>query len=342
MKSSTFLVTTPIPEPGMSILAEAGKVVSPAVCPTPDLLREHCSSGAFDILVSQLSDRLDAPLLKSAKIWGISNYAVGVNNIDIPAATMRSIMVANTPGILTDATADITMLLILGAARRVVESDQFLRAGKFTGWQPDLLLGRDVSGATLGLAGFGRIAMRVIFCPRPPGDRPVSEEELGELSGRVQQVTWQELVRSSDYLSLHVPMTTDTQHLVDAKVLETMKDTAVLINTARGPIVDESALVHALQMGQIASAGIDVYENEPRLEPGLAELANTVLLPHLGSATSPVRSEMARVCAENAVAMARGRVPPHPVNPEAWSAGSCCPNSFRGYTAPQPAALSSD
>lgn len=161
--------------------------------------------------------------------------------------------------------------------------------------------------------------MQVQFCPRPPGDRPVTDEELGEFAGLVTHTDWNSLVATSDYLSLHVPLNAQTRHLVDAGVLTAMKPSAILINTARGPVVDETALVAALKSGEIAGAGLDVYEDEPALAPGLAEQSNTVLLPHLGSATVSVRAEMARLCAENAVAMAQNRIPPHPVNPEAWN-----------------------
>lgn len=322
-----FLVTTPIPGPGLPLLEAAGTVT---VLPEPPDYEELCSlsaSGDYDVVLTQLRDTIDAALLEQATLKGISNYAVGYNNIDVAAATARGIQVANTPGVLTDATADIAFALLLGTARRVVEADAFVRAGEFHGWEPEMLLGKDISGATLGLAGFGRIAravarralgfgMEVIFAPRPPGHREVSEEELGEFAGQVTQVRWEELVERSDFLSLHVPLTDETTHLVDAAVLEAMKDDAILINTARGPVVDEAALVQALREGVIAGAGLDVFENEPVLAPGMAELTNTVLLPHIGSATVPVRNEMSRLSALNAIAMARGETPPHPVNPE--------------------------
>ncbi|WP_328393149.1 2-hydroxyacid dehydrogenase [Nocardia sp. NBC_00416] len=328
MTPTDFLVTTPLPDPGMRLLETAGTVTVAATRPSRDELADACASGAYRVVVAQLQDEFDADLLDRARITGISNFAVGYNNIDIAAATANSIVVGNTPGVLTDATADLAFLLVLAVARRCVEADAFVRAGKFRGWEPELLLGHDVSGATLGLAGFGRIAratarralafgMTVAFCPRPPGDRAVSAEELGEFAGRVRHVSWPELVETSDYLSVHVPLNAETRHLVDGSVLRSMKRSAILINTARGPIVDESALVTALRDGTIAGAGLDVYEDEPRLAPGLAELPNTVLLPHLGSATVPVRAEMARRCAENAVAIARGERPPYPVNPEA-------------------------
>ncbi len=328
--ATDFLVTTALPDPGMNILHQAGSVLVPDAPLTASDLIAACQSGEFRVVVAQLGDTFDNALLERAAITGISNYAVGVNNIDVASATRRSIIVGNTPGVLTDATADIAMLLILGVARRCVEADQYLRAGKFTGWQPELLLGHDISGKTLGLAGFGRIAratarramafgMDVAFCPRPPGDRHVDDDELGEFAGRVRHLNWPGLVATSDFLSLHVPLTQGTRHLVNAEVLGRMRPTAILVNTARGPVVDERALVQALEGGVIAGAGLDVYEAEPQLAPGLADLPNTILLPHVGSATVAVRAEMARLCALNAVAMARGEVPPHPVNPEAWT-----------------------
>ena len=329
MSKPTFLVTHPIPEPGMSALRTAGRVHVPASPPNAAELATACRSGDFAVVVAQLSDLFDADLLAEAKVTGISNYAVGYDNIDIAAATGHNIVVGNTPGVLTDATADLTMLLILATARRAIEADQFTRSGQFTGWKPELLLGHDVSGATLGLAGFGRIAratavraaafgMNVIFCSHPPAGRLVDQDELVRLPYAVRQVSWKELVESSDFLSLHVPLTATTRHLVDGAVLAAMKPAAILVNTARGPIIDERALVHALRDGRLAGAGLDVYEHEPKLTPGLADLPNVVLLPHVGSATTKVRARMAELCAENAIAMAHGKIPPHCVNPEAW------------------------
>ncbi|WP_120521811.1 2-hydroxyacid dehydrogenase [Arthrobacter celericrescens] len=321
-----FLVTTPIPEPGLRLLSDAGQVTVLPEPPDYATLSRLCASGNYDVVLTQLRDVVDADLLAHARVKGVSNYAVGYNNIDVDAATRHGIMVGNTPGVLTDATADIAMLLILGTARRVVEADTVVRAGKFLGWEPEFMLGRDVSGAVLGLAGFGRIAravarralgfgMEVLFAPRPPGDRPVDDGELGEFAGKVRQVPWPELVERSDFLSLHVPLNAQTHHLVDAAVLAGMKPGGILINTARGPVVDEAALVDALRAGVIAGAGLDVFEDEPRLAAGLAELPNTVLLPHVGSATVSVRAEMARLSALNAIAMAEGRLPLHAVNP---------------------------
>jgi glyoxylate reductase len=329
MTRPRILVTTPIPEPGPSLLDNAADVTVLKETPTYEDLAAICASGDFDVVLTQLRDRIDAELLAKARVRGISNFAVGYNNIDITAATERGIMVGNTPGVLTDATADIAMLLILGTGRRVIEADQMVREGRFYGWEPELMLGSDVSGRTLGLAGFGRIAratarralgfgMEVLFAPRPPGDRAVDDAELGEFAGKVRKVGWDEVVTASDYLSLHVPLNEDTHHLVNADVLARMKPSAILINTSRGPVVDEAALVEALRTGTIAAAGLDVFENEPLLAPGLAELPNTVLLPHIGSATVSVRAEMSRLSALNAIAMGAGRLPDHPVNPTAW------------------------
>lgn len=330
MGDARFYVTTPIPDPALPLLRAAGSVELPDEPPDAAQLWQACASGEYDVVVAQVRDRFDADLLSAARIRGVSNFAVGYDNIDVAAATANSVLVGNTPGVLTDATADLAMLLILAVGRRAVEADTFLRSGRFTGWEPNLLLGQDISGRTLGLAGFGRIGratarralafdMQVLFCRRPPGGgEQLSVDELGELAGRVRQTSWDDIVAVSDYLSLHVPLSEQTRHLVNAAVLRAMKPTAVLVNTARGPVVDEAALVAALASGEIAGAGLDVYENEPRLSPGLAGLPNTVLLPHIGSGTVAVRAQMSRLCAENAIAMAQGLVPPHPVNPEAW------------------------
>lgn len=323
-----YLITMPVPEPGPSLMAASGAVTVLPSAPDHETLRQLCASGDFDVVLTQLRDVVDADLLATARVKGVSNFAVGFNNIDVAAATRYGVLVGNTPGVLTDATADVAMALVLATARRVVEGDRMVRDGRFTGWEPELLLGRDVSGAVVGLAGFGRIAratarralgfgMEVLFAPRPPGDRPVGDDELGEFAGRVRQVPWDELVARSDYLSLHVPLVESTRHLVDLDVLRRMKPEAVLVNTARGPVVDERALVEALRAGEIAGAGLDVYEDEPQLAPGLAELPNTVLLPHVGSATVSVRREMSRLSALNAIAIAEDRVPPHLVNSEA-------------------------
>ncbi|SDX68392.1 glyoxylate reductase [Saccharopolyspora shandongensis] len=327
MSHPTFLVTTPLPDPGMQMLRAAGDVVVPDRELTAEELTAVCSSGSHDVVVAQLINIFDETTLAAATVRGISNYAVGYDNVDVAAATNHGILVCNTPGVLTAATADLAMLLILATARRCVEADAYLRSGRFRGWRPELLLGADITGASLGLVGFGRIARATAeralgfgMTVRYTARRAVPDDDLGPLAGRVQHAEFDELVRTSDFLSLHVPLNADTHHLIDADVLRAMKPTAYLINTARGPVVNEQALVAALRDGQIAGAGLDVYEHEPDVADGLADLANTTLLPHLGSATRSVRATMARRCAANAIAMARGEMPEHPVNPEAWRA----------------------
>lgn len=324
-----ILVTESLPEPGMKLLHDAGAVTLLPEVPDAAALKALCASGDFDVLLARLGDSVDADLLEGAKLRGVSNFAVGFNNIDVAAATKQGILVSNTPGVLTDATADVAMLLMLGTARRVVEGDNFVRSGQFAGWNPGLMIGADVSGQVLGLAGFGRIGratarralafgMDVVFSPRPSAERIVSAEELGEFAGKVTQLPWNEVVAKADFLSIHVPLNDQTRHLVDASVLAAMKPSAFLVNTSRGPVVDEAALVTALRDGVIAGAGLDVYENEPELAPGLADLPNTVLLPHIGSATDPVRGKMAVLAAKNAIAIGKGEMPEFAVNPDAF------------------------
>lgn len=322
-----FLMMTPIAEKGMALLREAGEVVMGEDVGGGAALADLVASGDYDVVVSALDQRFTADVLAGARIKGVANYAVGYNNVDVEAATRAGVAVGNTPDVLTDATADIAMLLLLGVARRAVEGERMVREGRFDGWSWDLLVGKDVRGAVLGLAGFGRIGravaeralafgMEVVFAPRPPAHREVTDAELGDLAGRVRQVTWEEMVDQVDYLSLHVPLTEDTRHLVDADVLARMKEGAVIVNTARGPVVDEAALVAALRAGRISGAGFDVYEDEPALAEGLAELDNVMLLPHLGSATEGTRDAMAVLTARNAVGMATGGEIPGLVNPE--------------------------
>ncbi len=270
-----------------------------------------------DALLCLLTDTIDKTVLvASNKLKVISNYAVGFNNIDIIEATRRKIPVCITPGILTNATADLTWALILSVARKIVASDKFTRSGLFTGWAPNLFLGGDITGKTLGIIGMGRIGqavakratgfdMTIIYTARSdkniPGAKFVSLNELLEIS---------------DVVSLHTPLTPETRHLIDSEQLKRMKKTAYLINTTRGPVVNEHALLDALKSNSIAGAGLDVYEEEPLLTPGLTELNNIVLLPHIGSATVETRTNMAILAAENAIAIIQGKKPHAIANPE--------------------------
>jgi glyoxylate reductase len=287
-------------------------------------LDEMCAAVAGkEAVLCLLTDSINAKVLEAAKGCRIfANMAVGFNNVDVAEATRRGILVTNTPGVLTDCTADITWALILGVARRAAEGDVEMRAGRFPGWGPLYMLGGDVTGATLGLIGPGRIAgavakravgfgMTILYHGRR------RSSEIDALGG--QLVTLDDLLQRSDFVSLHVPLTSETRHLIGADALSKMKPTAYLINTSRGPVVDEHALVAALRDRRIAGAGLDVYENEPEMAAGLADLPNTVLLPHLGSATIATRAAMSRIAGENLCAALRGEKPANLVNPEAWS-----------------------
>lgn len=275
-----------------------------------------------DGVLCTLNNRIDAEVMDAVPTVKVfANFAVGYNNIDVPAATERKVVITNTPGVLTDATADLTWALMLATARRVVEADEFMRSGKFKSWAPLMYLGGDVTGRTLGIVGAGRIGaavglrakgfgMNVLYTTSSSRSRELEQE----VSAR--RVPLEELLRESDFVSIHVPLSEDTAHLVGTRELEMMKPTAYLINTARGPIVDETALVDALQRNVIAGAGLDVFEDEPAMKPGLAELKNVVIIPHIGSATTGTRTKMAMMAAENLLAVLKGERPPNPVNPE--------------------------
>ena len=317
-------ITQPIPEPGPSLVRQAADDVRSNPDDrvlTPEELRAEVAG--CDAVLCLLTDRVDASVLEAARGCRIfANMAVGFNNVDVAAASRLGILVTNTPGVLTEATADLTWTLILGIARRVVEGDVEMRAGRFPGWGPLYMLGGDVTGKTLGLVGPGRIAAavarRAVGFEMPllyHGRRP--NPELDALGAR--GVSLEVLLAESDFVSLHVPLAAETHHLIDARALDRMKPTAYLINTARGPVVDEAALVAALKANRIAGAGLDVYEDEPRMAEGLAECRNALLLPHLGSATHATRAAMSRIAGENLAAALQGRRPPNLVNPEIWS-----------------------
>ncbi|MEA2063323.1 MAG: D-glycerate dehydrogenase, partial [Gemmatimonadota bacterium] len=270
-------------------------------------------------LLSMLGNRLDEAFIErhAGTLRVISNYAVGYNNIDLGAAKKRGIVVTNTPGVLTESTADLAWALIMAVARRIVESDSYTRAGNFEGWAPELFLGGDVHGKVLAIVGLGRIGqavarraagfgMQIIYYNRTC--KPETENELG-----CRKVELDALMAEADFISLHVPLTGETRHLIDERRLGLMKRSAYLINTARGPVVDEHALVRALKAGRIAGAGLDVYEEEPRLHPELQGLPNTVLAPHIGSGTTATRKRMAQIAVDNITAVLRGEKPAHPV-----------------------------
>jgi len=277
--------------------------------------------GDVDALVCLLTDTVDdAVLAQAPRLRVVANVAVGFDNIDVAAATRRKIVVTNTPGVLTETTADFTWTLLLAAARRVAEADAYTRAGKFTEWGLMLLLGGDIFGKTLGIFGLGRIGhavarrargfdMRILY--HDAVRNAAAERDLG-----AQLVDKERLLAESDFVTLHVNLTAQTRHLIGEPELRRMKPTAYLVNAARGPVVDEGALVRALKEGWIAGAGLDVYEEEPRVHPGLLECPNAVLAPHIASASRETRTRMATMAVENSLAVLEGARPANPVNPE--------------------------
>ena len=317
MNRPTLYITRLLPQPVLQAIPPQYRLLTTPSeePPTHAELHEGCTEA--DAIICTLSDRIDASLLRdSTRLKIIANYAVGYNNIDVVAATARGIVVSNTPDVLTDATADLTWALLLAVTRRVVEGDRWVRAGTWPGWKPTQMLGAEVSGKTLGIIGMGRIGqavarravgfgMSVIYAGRQSVSAPPG-------------ITWtrrsfSDVLAESDILSLHVPLTDTTHHLIGSRELAMMKPTSFLINTSRGPVVDERALVEALRTKEIAGAGLDVYEEEPKVAVALLSMPHVVLLPHLGSATLETRVRMGLVCLNNIAAVLEGRRAPNQV-----------------------------
>jgi len=326
MSKPRVLITRRIPDSGIRLLKIKCEVeVNPQDRP---LTREELLLGVHDRdgVLCMLTDKIDAEVLDAAgpraKIF--ANYAVGFDNLDIAAATQRGVLLSNTPDVLTDATADMAWSLLCAVARRVLEGDRYTRAGKFTGWKPLELLGLEITGKTIGIIGAGRIgqAFGQRACGFKPrllytANRPKPDFEAQTGASFADRET---LLREADFVSLHLPLTPETRHYIGARELNLMKETAILINTSRGPVVDEKALVKALREKRIWGAGLDVYEQEPELEPGLSALENVVITPHLGSATIETRDNMGIVAADNILAALAGEMPPNCLNPEAAKA----------------------
>jgi glyoxylate reductase len=274
-------------------------------------------------LVCLITDTIDADVLGACPdLRVVANVAVGYNNIDVAAATEAGVVVTNTPDVLTETTADFAWTLLMATARRLAEGDRYVRDGKFLQWEYMLLLGGDVHGKTLGVVGFGRIGRAVARRALGFGMRVLYQDAVAapptvEAELRATRVDLATLLREADFVSLHTPLLPETRHLINAQSLRTMKKTAYLINASRGPVVDEAALVQALKEGWIAGAGLDVFEEEPKVHPGLIGLANVVLAPHIASASHATRIEMARLAVDNCLAVLEGKTPPTPVNPEA-------------------------
>jgi len=309
-----------IPEVGLDKIKEKFDV---SICDQPEILSKAeliKNVSDVDAIVSTVNEAIDKEVIDSCKkLKVIANMAVGYNNIDVEYATQKGIMVTNTPGVLTDTTADLAWSLLMAISRRIVEGDSLVRAGKYKKWRPRMLLGTDIHGKTIGVVGFGRIGQQV--AKRASGfDMKVLYYDIVPISAEIEKkynaarVELDTLLKESDYITLHTLLTKETRHLINEQRLALMKSSAYLINASRGPVIDEVALIKALQNKQIAGAALDVFENEPALSPGLAELENVVLLPHLGSATEETRNKMAEMAADNAIAALSGETPPNLVN----------------------------
>jgi glyoxylate reductase len=320
MQDPTFAVTNRIPDPAVELLREAGELRLDSrkeALPRQDLL--ELVAGA-DAILTLLHDRVDEELLEAAgpQLRCVANVAVGYDNVDLEAAARHGVTVTNTPGVLDDATADLTLGLILAATRRLVEGDRLVRSGREWSWGMGFMLGSGLQGKRLGIVGLGGIGRKVAERARAFGmeisyhSRRPAPPEVEEALG-AERLPLEQLLATADIVSLHTPLTEETRHLIGAAELEAMKATAVLVNAARGPVVDEGALARALSEGQIAAAGLDVYEQEPRVEPALLSLDNVVLVPHLGSATVETRTAMAELAARNAISVLSGQGPLTPV-----------------------------
>jgi len=313
------LVTREIPEPGLRPLEEFDVTVLSELPPERDELLE--AAHGIDGVLSTLTETIDAEFMDAAGdgLKVIANMAVGFDNIDLEAANERGVVVTNTPEVLNETTADTAFMLLLAAARRLGEGERIVRAGEWEAWGPKMLLGPDVWGKKLGILGFGRIGqavarrakgfgMEILYAGR--SRKEDAEEEFG-----ARYLELDELLRESDFLSIHTPLTEETTHFIGAEELEKMKPDAVLVNTSRGPLVDEAALADALENRRIFAAGLDVYEEEPKVHPKLLELENVVLAPHIGSASIETRDKMAATAGEDLRAVLRGEQPENPVNP---------------------------
>lgn len=318
---SRIVVTGRIPQPGLDLLRSTNHDVlaweQPDAMSRAELLQRVVGA---DILVTLLTEKVDSELLDLAggQLQAVCNVAVGYNNIDVVQCRQRGIVVTNTPGVLTDATADIAMALILMSTRRLAEGERLIRSGEPWQWGMFMMLGTGIQGAQLGIVGMGQIGialarrakafgMSIAYSNRSPVD-PQIASELGASFMEMDQ-----LLTTSDVVSLHCPYSPDTHHFMGAAQFEKMKSTAFLINTARGPVVDEAGLVDALRNGQLAGAGLDVFENEPAVHPGLIGRDDVVLIPHLGSATIETRTAMATLAARNALAIASAQPPITPL-----------------------------
>lgn len=319
-----IFITRQIPDKGINLLKEKGYDIT--IGSHGDILKkeeliESLSKDRYDAVLCDLDDKVDAEVLdatgKQCKIF--ANYAVGFDNFDLKAAQERGVMLTNTPGVLTNTVAEHTFALMLAIAHRIAEADRFTRAGKYKGWEPMLLLGTDLSKKTIGIVGLGRIGSRVAHHAVRGFDAKVlyhdikRNEEFEKEFGAVYKEKLEELLSEADFVSLHVPLLEATRHLINKERISLMKKTAYLVNTSRGPVIDEAALVDALKNKTIRGAALDVFENEPALAEGLAELENVILTPHIASATEETRQAMSVLAAENIIAALEGKTPPNAI-----------------------------
>jgi glyoxylate reductase len=315
---TTFAVTAALPGRAPLMLAEAGEVRDSAVAGRLERGQLLALVEGVDVAVTMLYDRVDDEFLDAAgaDLRGVCNVAVGFDNIDLAACARRGVVVTNTPGVLDDATADLAFALILAARRRLGEGERLVREGKPWQWGMGFMVGHDLRGGQLGIVGLGGIGTRVGARGRGFG---MEVSYFGRRESRhaaeleATRLDLDELLATSDVISLHTPLTPETRHLIGAREFGLMKPTATLVNTARGAVVDEAALVEALRERRIAGAGLDVFEDEPNVHPGLLEVENVILLPHIGSATVETRATMAELAARNAIAIGRGEAPETPV-----------------------------
>jgi len=308
-------ITRLIPEAGINLLKEVGFEVEVSdfdgVLPQPQLLQKV---KGVDAILSLLTDKMNAEVMEAAgpQLKIIANYAVGIDNIDLKDAAVHNVIITNTPEVLTESVAEHAIALMFAISRRIVESDQYMRDGKYIGWAPMLFLGNDLLGKTLGLVGLGRIGAAVAKRMHDGFEMNIiyydvkRNEEL-EKQYHLTYVDLETLLKKADFVSIHVPLLPGTRHLIGETQLKAMKKTAYLINTSRGPVIDEKALVEALKAGEIKGAALDVYEEEPKMAPGLAELPNTVLTPHTASATEETRAAMSELAAKNIIEVLEGR-----------------------------------
>ena len=321
----SVLVTRRLPQPAMDRIAEVCEITlheGEFAMPRDELLKEV---GGKAGAVTLLTDKVDDEFLDAAgpRLVIVANYAVGFDNIDVAACTRRGVMASNTPEVLTETTADTAWALMMAAARRIAEGDRFLRSRTPWVWGPMMMLGQDLHHKTLGVIGFGRIGQAVARRGRGFGMkvvyhdvyRPPTEVEQ-ELGAEFRELD--DLLAIADFVSVHVNLTPETRHLINAERLRTMKNTAVVVNTSRGPVIDEAALAEALREGVIFGAGLDVFEKEPEVHPDLLEQENVVIIPHLGSATVDTRIAMGMVAADNLISALEGKRPPTLLNPQAW------------------------